>query len=341
MAAAAVSAQSVPKAFVWRRLHSLTGLWFLIFLLEHLFTNSQAAIFFGTKAQWFVGSVNFLHNIPYLPLVETLLLGVPIALHAIWGVWYMFTSRSNVVGRGGKSPGMKYERNRAYSVQRISAWIILFGVILHVVQMRFIMYPYKVNMGTHTESFGHYVVDSGLYKVADQLGVKIYDEAAIKREKASLDRKKNKISLVDKRLEEMKQSGADKQEGYSAEMSQVYKSIEDYRNNEAFVEGLEYFPLKANEVIIVSKKSADLILLNVRQAFQSLWMCAIYTLFVLASVMHGANGFWTFCITWGLILSRKAQKSWVHFAYGLAFIMAALGMLSIWGSYFFNSGYFS
>ncbi|MCH9621199.1 MAG: hypothetical protein S4CHLAM20_06160 [Chlamydiia bacterium] len=339
--AAAVSVQSVPRAFVWRRLHSLTGLWFLIFLCEHLFTNSQAAIFFGAKATWFVNSVGFLLNLPYLPLVETILLGIPIAFHSIWGVWYMFTAKSNVAGRGGKAPSMKYERNKAYSMQRISAWIILFGIVLHVVQMRFIMYPHKVHMGTYTQAFGKYKVDSGLYKISDQLNVSIFDEAAIAREKSSLARKKNKISLVDKRLEEMKKSGIHQRDSYNAEMSEVYKNIEDYRNNEAFVKGLEYFPIKSNEVIIVSKKPADLILLSVRETFQSLWMCAFYTLFVLASVMHGCNGFWTFCITWGLLISRKAQKTWVHFARGLAFVLIALGMLSIWGSFFFNSGYYS
>ena len=94
-------------------------------------------------------------------------------------------------------------------------------------------------------------------------------------------------------------------------------------------------------MIITSKNSADLILLNVRQAFQCLWMCAIYTVFVLASVFHGCNGFWTFCVTWGLLLSRKAQKNWVNFVYGLAFVLLALGMFSIWGSYFFSAGYHS
>lgn len=338
--AAAVSVRSIPKAFVWRRLHSLTGLWFLIFLLEHLFTNSQAAIFFGFQENWFVNSVNFLHHLPYLPLIETLLLGVPMALHAGWGVYYMMTAKSNVRGRGGKAPGMKHERNKAYSMQRISAWVILFGIIFHVAQMRFIMYPYKAAMGTYTQSFGRYKVDPGLYKVSDDLKVSIYDTKAIEMEKQALDRMKNKISLVDKRLDEMEKSGSLYRETYSSEMNDVYKSIVEYKEKEEFVKGLTHFSLASNEVVITSKKSADLILLNVRQAFQSIWICLIYTLFVLASIMHGCNGFWTFCITWGLLISRKAQESWVHFAYGLAFIMSVLGMMAIWGSYFFNAGIF-
>lgn len=334
--AAVATPRSVPRAFVWRRLHSLTGLWFLIFLLEHMFTNSQAAIFFGASIPWFVNSVNFLHSIPYLPVVELVLLGVPIALHAVWGVWYMLTAKSNARGRGGKAPHLKYERNKAYSMQRITAWIILFGIVLHVAQMRFIMYPVKKQMTGYSESFGRYDVDANLYKVATQLGVSVYGASAINEEKQKLSSLKNKMSLVDKRREELFGK-----EEYDKEKEEIYQNIAAFQDQEKLVAGLTHFELAKDQVIIASKKSADLILLNVRQAFQSVWMCALYTVFVLAAVIHGCNGFWTFCITWGLLLSRKSQNSWVHFSYGLAFVLVALGMLSIWGSYFFNAGLFS
>lgn len=339
--AAVIPTRAVPRAFVWRRLHSLTGLWFLIFLMEHMFTNSQAGIFFGNRAMWFVNSVNFLHNIPYLPIVELILLGVPIGLHAIWGVWYMMTSKSNVRARGGKTSSQKYERNKAYSMQRITAWIILVGIIFHVIQMRFVMYPYKVHMGNYSQAFGKYTVDAGLYKVADQLKVSVYDKEAISREEKTLKRMQNKISLVDKRLDEMEKSGALYSDTYNPETNEIFKNVAAYNDKKEYLKGLTYFPLKPNEVIITSKKSADLILLNVREAFQSLWICILYTIFVLSAVFHGCNGFWTFCVTWGLLLSRRAQKSWINFVYGLAFILLALGMLSIWGSYFFTTGYFS
>ena len=331
--AAVASPRSIPRAFVWRRLHSLTGLWFLIFLLEHMFTNSQAAIFFGASVPWFVNSVNFLHSIPYLPVVEMVLLGVPMALHAIWGVWYMLKAKSNAVARGGKAPHLKYERNKAYSMQRITAWIILVGIIFHVAQMRFIMYPVKKHMFNYSESFGRYEVDSNLYKVATGLGVTVYSKAAIEEEERKLSSMKNAMSLVDKRKESLPQSDT-----YSKEKEEIFASIAAYQDQEKLVAGLTYFTLAKDQVVIASKKSADLILLNVRQAFQSLTMCILYSVFMLAAVMHGCNGFWTFCITWGLILSKKAQSSWVRFAYGLAFVLVALGSLAIWGSYFFNAG---
>lgn len=338
---AVIPTRLVPKAFVWRRLQSLMGLWFLIFLMEHLFTNSQAAIFFGNNVMWFVNSVNFLHSIPYLPLVEIILLGVPMAIHAIWGVWYMLSSQGNVRSRGGKATSQKYERNRAYSMQRISAWIILFGIILHVIQMRFVMYPYKVHLGSQSMAFGKYTVDPGLYKVAADLQVKIYSQDLIDKERESLALLQNKALMVDKRLEEMKKTGVIGSDRYNLEADAAFKSQAAFHDKEMFYKGLTHFKLGAKEVIVASKKSADLILLNVREAFQSVWMCVFYTLFVLAAVFHGSNGFWTFCITWGLLLSRKSQNAWVNFAYGLAFILTALGMLSIWGSYFFSTGYYS
>ncbi len=309
--------------------------------MEHLFTNSQAAIFFGANVMWFVNSVNFLHSIPYLPLVESILLGVPMAIHAIWGVWYMMSAQGNVRSRGGKAPSQKYARNRAYSMQRISAWIILFGIILHVVQMRFVMYPYKTHMGSQSMAFGKYTVDPGLYKVTADLKTTIYDQEAINKEKENLELLKNKISMVDKRLEEMKKTGVIESENYNRETNAIFKNLADYHDKESFLQGLTHFKLSANEVIVASTKSADLILLNVRQAFQSVWMCLFYTFFVLAAVFHGSNGFWTFCVTWGLLLSRRSQNAWVHFSYGLAFVLAALGMLSIWGSYFFSTGYYN
>jgi succinate dehydrogenase / fumarate reductase cytochrome b subunit len=338
--AAIISARVIPRAFVWRRLHSLMGLWFLIFLAEHMFTNSQAAVFFGNRSMWFVNSVTFLHNLPYLPLVEGLLLGVPMALHAGWGIWYMMTAKSNVVGHKGKAPSLKYERNKAYSLQRITAWIILVGIIFHVVQMRFVMYPFKVSMGNYTESFGRYNLDKGLYAVAEDLKVRVYDSLAITSEEENLKRMQNKIILVDKRLNQMEESNEATIKGFNPEMNEIFKNIAAYNDKKEFVNGLKHFTLEPNQVIINSKKSADLILLNVREAFQSIWMCIIYTLFVLASVFHGCNGFWTFCVTWGLLLSKKSQESYVNFAYGLAFVLLALGMFSIWGSYFFSAGYY-
>src|SRR5271170_4851053 len=86
---------SLPSAFVWRRLHSLMGLWLVLFLMEHLLTNSQAALLLGENGKMFVQMVNSLHNLPYLQVIEIFLLGVPFLIHMVWGVQRLFTAKAN------------------------------------------------------------------------------------------------------------------------------------------------------------------------------------------------------------------------------------------------------
>lgn len=170
---AAVAA--IPASFIWRRLHSLMGLWFVIFLLEHLLTNSQAALWLGDNGIGFVNMVNLIHNLPYLEVVEIGLLGIPILLHMVLGVRYLFTAKFNSVRSDGATPSLPLRRNKAYSWQRITSWILLFCLIGHVVKFRFLEYPETIHAGNEI----HYAVkvsaDDGLKSVANRLGVTLSD----------------------------------------------------------------------------------------------------------------------------------------------------------------------
>src|SRR2546427_12581355 len=80
--------------FNLRKLHSLTGVVPIgAFLLEHLFTNSFAV--FGADA--FNEKVRFLTSLPYLYLIETFVIFLPIAFHAVLGVAIARTARYNVL----------------------------------------------------------------------------------------------------------------------------------------------------------------------------------------------------------------------------------------------------
>src|ERR1700719_477349 len=81
----------IPQAFIWRRAHSLTGLWLVLFLIEHLIVNSQAALFVGDNGNGFVNAVNSIKDLPYLPVIEIFLLGVPFLIHGLWGIKYLLT----------------------------------------------------------------------------------------------------------------------------------------------------------------------------------------------------------------------------------------------------------
>ena len=63
-------APPIPKEFIRRRAHSLMGLWLVLFLIEHLFTNSQAALLIGDNGSGFVKAVNALKSLPYFQLTH-------------------------------------------------------------------------------------------------------------------------------------------------------------------------------------------------------------------------------------------------------------------------------
>lgn len=155
----------VPRAFLLRRLHSLTGFFFALFLCEHLITNSEAALWFGEDGISFVRSVNFLNSLPYLPLIELFLLGVPIAIHAILGIVYLLEAQCNSYFVSYARPYLPLPRNKAFTWQRITSVILVFGIIAHVFTMRFLNRPEENN-----KAFDVVVeADAGLATLAPRL----------------------------------------------------------------------------------------------------------------------------------------------------------------------------
>lgn len=143
-----------------------------LYLFEHLLTNAQAARYLGENGQGFIDSVNWIHSLPFLKAIEILLLGVPIAIHLIWGIRYLFTAAPNSFNTNGTKPALpEYPRNHAYTWQRITSWILVFGLIGHVIQMRFIDYP-DIDSGKKTYSV-RVEKDPALAALAERLNVKL------------------------------------------------------------------------------------------------------------------------------------------------------------------------
>lgn len=278
-----MSTAILEKTFVWRRLHSLMGLWLTLFLFEHLLVNSQAALWLGDNGRMFVQLVEGIHNLPYLEAIEIFLLGVPILLHGVLGVKYLWTSKFNSSGTNGSTPSIKTGRNRAYTWQRITSWIILFILIFHIIKFRFIEYPQSAVVDGKPSYFVYVTRDEGLDSVAKRLDVQIYDETRI-----------------------------------------------------GDVEALKGKNLKQNEVIAVSEKFGTASLLTVRDTFKNPYYVGLYTIFVLATCFHAFNGFWTFLITWGVILNMMAQKRMAKVAWGIMALVAFLGLAAVWGTYWLN-----
>lgn len=330
----------VPKAFIWRRLHSLMGLWLVLFLLEHLLTNSQAALWLGEDGRGFVKMVNSLHNLPYLQAIELGLLAVPFAIHMFWGIRYLRTSKANSYSQKAQNPHLTYGRNRAYTWQRITSWILLVGIVLHVAKFRFIEYPNSVQMGQQTFYLVNVNLDKGLYTLADRMQVALYDESKVLEQQAMIENRMAEEMVVQATQELKKQEHSlwrgPLVDQYNEQEALLLTTAQNYQQRVNWVLALKKQKLAKTEVIAVAKDFGTATLLTVRDTFKSPVYVGLYTIFVLAACFHAFNGFWTFLITWGWVLKMAAQRFWVCIAIGMMVIVAFLGLAAVWGTYWFN-----
>lgn len=164
----------LPKPFILRRLHSFLGLWLVLYLFEHLLINSRAAFFFQDEARGFISLVNKLEALPYLPIIELVFLFVPFAIHMVWGLFYARRAKLNAHVTDGSKPQLpQYKRNRAFSWQRITSYLLLPAIILHVVQMRYYERPLHVINAQESYYTVNVEEDKGLKRVASILGAKV------------------------------------------------------------------------------------------------------------------------------------------------------------------------
>ncbi len=307
-----------PCAFIWRRLHSLTGLWLVLFLIEHLLTNSQAALFMGEDGSGFVRAVNFLKNLPYLPVLEIFLLGLPFLIHGFFGVRYLFTGEYNSFPTDGSTPSLpQYSRNHAYTWQRLTSWILFFGVIAHVLHMRFVDYPTSAQLGTQHLYIVRLNGDPGLYTLSKRLGFDLYDS---------------------KQVGEIKESPLTEQTKSPGEEPPIQEGLEAQKRqqNRQWLKALEKWPLNESQLIAVSPSFGIAELLIVRDSFKSPLMIFLYSSFVLAACFHAFNGLWTFMISWGITLTARSQYWMRKLSTFLMILLSFLGLVAIWGSYWLN-----
>lgn len=307
----------IPSAFIWRRVHSLTGLWLVLFLIEHLLTNSQAALFIGDDGSGFVSAVNFLKGLPYLPAIEIFLLGVPFVIHGVWGIRYLLTADYNSRSTDGSKPSLPhYSRNHAYTWQRLTSWILLIGIIAHVIHMRVIDYPTSAQLGTQHLYISRVKLDNGLYTLSKRLGFELYNEQKIQEIKQL---------ILSKPLVQVKN-----------DTSEELLAAQTQREERAWLEALEQWPLNEHQILAISPSFGIAELLLVRDTFKSPTMILLYSIFVLAACFHAFNGLWTFMIAWGLTLTARSQLWMRRLAISLMALITSLGFVAIWGTYWFN-----
>jgi succinate dehydrogenase / fumarate reductase, cytochrome b subunit len=112
--------------FLLRRLHSLTGILFGLYVLLHLSVNAtlvEGARYAGEPTVY-QQQVTKIHELPFLQFISYALLILPIVYHTIWGVYVTVNGRPNVADYG-------YGRNWLYLWQRITALILILFIAFH------------------------------------------------------------------------------------------------------------------------------------------------------------------------------------------------------------------
>ena len=113
--------------FALRRLHSLSGIIPVgLFLLNHLLANSTA--FLGAKN--FDHHIGIIHDLPWLVPIEIVFIFIPLAFHSIYGLVIAWQGKMN-------QGQYAYVDNWRYTLQRITAYITLVFVLIHLAHFRF------------------------------------------------------------------------------------------------------------------------------------------------------------------------------------------------------------
>ncbi len=125
--ASAVASWLDRNHFLLRRLHSLSGIIPVgVFLIFHLLANSTAYLGSGS----FDSFVEGIHRLPWLVPVEFIFIFVPLAFHGIYGVIIALEGKMN-------QNQYPYMDNWRYTLQRVTAYIMLAFILIHLAHYRF------------------------------------------------------------------------------------------------------------------------------------------------------------------------------------------------------------
>ncbi|MGR3973923.1 MAG: succinate dehydrogenase [Candidatus Rhabdochlamydia sp.] len=321
----------LPFSFIWKRVHSLLGLWLVVFLMEHLLVNSQAPLFLKDKHPGFVQLVDFIHDLPYLPLIEWGLIGIPLLFHLALGLSYLISSQLRLLASDGSVPALPLQGGyRAYQWQRISSCILGIGLVIHVGHFRFINYPKSLYQGKQMFYSVILPMDKKLYTLADELEVTLFSSHQIETLKHSV-LSPHAEEALEKKIQQIPE-----QEAYQESSDALLSQFEKNQDQQQLITFLEQYKLDPQEVVALSSKFGSVTLLSVRSSFQSFWAPFLYTPFLLAACFHACNGLWTFLLTWGVILKVSAQAMAFQVTRGVMVLLMGLGLMAIWGTYFLN-----
>ena len=125
------------NSFLWRRLHSLSGIVPVgAFLVEHFISNAFAT----NGPQAYSDQVKFLTGLPFTIWLEIFGIYIPILYHALYGVYIWWRGESNV-------KDYPWAGNWMFTAQRYTGIIAFIYIAVHTYDMRF--------TGVHLFGGGH------------------------------------------------------------------------------------------------------------------------------------------------------------------------------------------
>lgn len=319
----------MKREFLMRRLHSLAGIAFLLFLVEHLFTNSQATLFLGDDGKGFIDQVNWIHSLPYLQVIEFSFIGLPLALHVWFGIERIHMAKINSIPSDGTAPSLPLNRNIAFTWQRITSVLLIVGIGVHVYYMRFVKQPENVTYGVHNHFFVKLGVDSGLYTVAPRLDLMLFDKKMIDDAEAHL----NEQSIQNPK------GALFNAPFYNRQLADTVKEERSLELEKELFHTMKGLNPAKNQVVAHTTSFGTAILMMLRDTYKSVWMCVLYSFFVVIACFHACNGLWTFAITWGVTLSERSRVVVRLFSNLLMTLLIFFGMACIWGVYWINLRY--
>lgn len=96
------------------------------------------------------------------------------------------------------------------------------------------------------------------------------------------------------------------------------------------------YPINDQQLTAAAPDRGTAMLLTMRDTFKHPLMSIFYSIFVACAAFHAFNGFWTFLITWGVIVSVASQKAVQRLSVVGMIILAVMGMLAIWATFWLN-----
>ncbi len=155
--ALSVESAGSSHSFIFRRLHSLTGIIPVGgFLLFHIFENMAAIR--GPEA-YDEGILHLANLMPaaYFYLIEIFVLGLPILFHGFYGLYITFTGKTNV-------SAYQYRSNWLYFAQRVTGVLAFAFILYHIYSLRIAVTMMGAGAGldghpgyvTHADVVSHY-----------------------------------------------------------------------------------------------------------------------------------------------------------------------------------------